>query len=210
LPDENRKPPAKTLHGITLSFVSGPLEGKVFNMLKGDIETLIVGFDPVPKANASVLEIVDYALGASHAKLQLEVRFKKQWRLQVKDLKPKNGGTTLIGATAIPSGKTLAAGPGQTIRLGQTQVLVLNYKGAKADYAVAEPERTPTRRKRNVAAAVDDSPQVVADAKPAAKKATAKKKKKKVTPKLSEEEMAQMGSRAAAYWQKRVGSIRIE
>jgi hypothetical protein len=167
LPDENRKPPAKTLHGITLSFVSGPLEGQVFNMIKGEIETLIVGFDPVPKANASVLEIVDDALGASHVKLQLEVQFKKHWRLQVTDLKPKNGGNTSIGASAIASGKTLAAGPGQTIHLGQTQVLVLRYKGAKADYAVAEPERTPTRRKRNVAATIDNSPQVVEDAKPA-------------------------------------------
>jgi hypothetical protein len=163
--NENRKPPAKD--GITLSFEAGPLKGRVFHMIKGENETLIVGSNPVLKAKESVLEIADDALGASHVKLQIEFQRKKHWHLQVTDLKPKNGGTTLIGKDAIPLGKTRMVMPGQNIQWGQTKVLVIAHKGAQADYAVATPERTPTRRTRIVAAAIENSPQVlVEDTKP--------------------------------------------
>jgi hypothetical protein len=181
--DENLKPPAKNLHGITLSFVDGPLKGRVFHMIKGENETVIVGSDPVPKANGTVLEIADDALGASHVKLQIEVQRKKHWRLQVTDLKPKNGGTTAIGEYAIPSGKARVAMPGQYIQFGETKVLVLAYKGAKADNAVAEPERSPTRSKRIVAASIDNSPQVVVeDTKPSPMKLVNKNATRERTP----------------------------
>jgi serine/threonine protein kinase len=170
-PDENRKPPAKSQQGITLSFKTGPLKDQVFSMIQSENETVIVGYAPVPKANASVLEIGDDTLGASHVKLQLESQRKNHWRVQVTDLKPKNGGTT-INTNAIPSGKTQVVMPGQTVQFGKSRALVLAYNGAKADVAVAEPERAPTGRKRNVAAAIDNSPQVVEeivkDTKPAA------------------------------------------
>jgi hypothetical protein len=171
-PDENRKPPAKTLHGITLSFLAGPLKGRVFNMIKGENETVIVGSNPVAKGiGTSVLQIADDSMAASHVQLQIEVQRKKYWRIEVTDLKPKNGGTTSINENRIPPGNARVAMPGQNIQFGETKVLVLAYNGAKADYGVVEPERAPARRKRSVAAtiAVDNSPQVevVEDTKPA-------------------------------------------
>jgi transcription elongation factor Elf1 len=127
----NRKPPAKTPQGMTLSFKAGPLKGQDFHMIKGKNETVIVGSNPIPKTNASVLKIADNTLGASHVKFHIQFH-KKRWSLTATDLKP-NKGVTKVNAYAIPAGKIQLVLPAQYIYFGQSTVLVLVYKGANTE-----------------------------------------------------------------------------
>jgi hypothetical protein len=125
---EDRKQPAKV--GISLSFKAGPRNGEVLNMIKGENETVIFGSNPARNANASAFKIEDDTLGISHVKLQIVRCHKKCWRVQVTDLKPNKGGTTIGRIGPIPKGKSFEATPGQTIHFGKSQVLVLKYTGA--------------------------------------------------------------------------------
>jgi hypothetical protein len=156
-PDENRKPRAER-RGIQLCFANGPCKGQTFRILKGVNETVIVGSNPVPKANESVLKITDDpTVGKPHAKLELQLFRKKLYRLVVTDLKPNNTAT-LVSGLAIPRGKNRVALPTQTITFGGTQMKVSEYQDDGADSPMAEPEPAPIRRKRSVAAAIDNSP----------------------------------------------------
>jgi len=124
-PDENEEPSqaanSKDRVGVTVVVQSGPHQGQVLHLIKGENEECIVGSNPETSDHASTFSLPqDSDVDASHVRLQLVVK-KRMISVLVVDLKSSGA---YVGSEKIRKGKDYRIFRGESVKIGNSLLSV--------------------------------------------------------------------------------------
>ena len=132
---ENAAEKPKKRIGLTLVITAGPHSGEHFDLLQGEVSSVVIGKNP-KSSKPNRLEVLwqlpnDAEVGDTHAKLDLRVT-KQSSSIKITDL---NSGTTIVNQTTIKKGKDMQAFIGSSFAIGESTFTVkeLSKQNQKAN-----------------------------------------------------------------------------
>lgn len=137
---ENTAEKPKTRLGLTLMITGGPHTGERFELLKGVVNSVVIGKDPKSSKLNSLERIWelsdDTQVANSHVKLDLKAT-KQSSSIKITDLKM---GTTVVNKTTLKKGKDMQAFIGGSFSIGDSTFTVKEL--SKVDLSNANPSTT--------------------------------------------------------------------